>query len=416
MEFREHTLSNGLQVIAECNPRAYSMALGFFVRAGSRDESPEIAGVSHFLEHMVFKGTPQRSAAEVNLELDEMGANSNAYTSEEQTVYYATVLPELQSRAFTLLADILRPSLRDDDFMTEKKVIIEEIRKYDDQPPYGAHEKCMAKFFGDHPLGNSVLGTEQTVGALTPKQMKSYFQQRYSPSNIVVTATGKVDFEQLIADAERICGDWPAYSAERSVEQVDCNTGLLVIPRQSVTQQYSIQIGSAPCCSDTDRYAARLLTMILGDDVGSRYYWNLIDKGLAEYAAASNYEYQGAGITMAYLCCDPGQTSSNLQLLNDLQREVESNGVTADELDLAQNKITSHVVLQAERPSNRLFSVGNSWIQRQSYHTVAETVDAYHGVTLGDVREVIDNYGLTRNATCVVGPEQDICEPCGNLA
>ena len=195
MRFREHTLDNGLEIIAECNECAYSTALAFFVKTGSRDESADTAGVSHFLEHMVFKGTPHRTAEDVNRELDEIGSHSNAYTSEEQTVYYATVLPEYQEPAVDLLADIMRPSLRETDFETEKQVIIEEILKYEDQPPFGAHEKCMAEYFDSHPLGNSILGTVGTVGALTAEQMMDYFRARYSPKNIALVATGRVDFE-----------------------------------------------------------------------------------------------------------------------------------------------------------------------------------------------------------------------------
>ena len=161
MEFRENTLPNGLRVVAEINPGAYSTALAFLVDTGSRDEKANNWGVSHFLEHMVFKGTPRRSAADVNRELDELGSHSNAFTSEEHTVYYATVLPELCDRALELLSDIMRPSLRQEDFDVEKQVILEEIAKYEDQPPYGAHEKGMAIHFGDHPLGRSVLGTTQ---------------------------------------------------------------------------------------------------------------------------------------------------------------------------------------------------------------------------------------------------------------
>ena len=129
MEFRNQTLDNGLQVIAECNPNAYSSAFGFFVNTGSRDETDVISGVSHFLEHMVFKGTPKRTAADVNRELDEIGSQSNAYTSEEHTVYYASVLPEFQANVVDLLGDIMRPSLRKEDFEVEKKVILEEIAK-----------------------------------------------------------------------------------------------------------------------------------------------------------------------------------------------------------------------------------------------------------------------------------------------
>src|SRR5690606_21732302 len=161
-------LENGLEIVAECNPRAYSTALGFFVRAGARDESDDISGVSHFLEHMAFKGTPKRSAADVNREFDEIGADSNAKTGEEQTVYPATVIPDLPARALMLLSDILRPCLRIEDFEVEQQVILEEIRMYEDEPPYGAYEKCMAAHFGPHPLGRSILGTIESVSGLTP--------------------------------------------------------------------------------------------------------------------------------------------------------------------------------------------------------------------------------------------------------
>src|SRR6476646_4252276 len=163
MPFRQHTLDNGLEIVAETSPDAYSSAYAFFVRTGARDETADVSGVSHFLEHMVFKGSANRTAAEVNRDLDDLSASSNAFTSEEQTVYYATTLPDDQEPIVELLADMLRPVLRQ-----------EEIAKYDDQPPYGAHEKCMAAFFGEHPLGKSVLGTTASVGSLARDQMLAY--------------------------------------------------------------------------------------------------------------------------------------------------------------------------------------------------------------------------------------------------
>src|SRR5438128_5914184 len=195
MPFQQHTLDNGLEIVAETSPDAYSSAYAFFVRTGARDETAEISGVSHFLEHMVFKGSANRTATEVNRDLDDLSASSNAYTSEEQTVYYATTLPEDQESIVELLADMMRPALRPDDFDTEKQVILEEIAKYDDQPPYGAHEKCMAAFFGDHPLGNSVLGSSKSVGGLARDQMLAYFEQRYSPRNMTLVAAGTVGFD-----------------------------------------------------------------------------------------------------------------------------------------------------------------------------------------------------------------------------
>ena len=170
MPFHTHTLPNGLQLIGETSPSARSVALGFFVRTGSRDETPEVSGVSHFLEHMMFKGTPRRTALEVNLDFDRIGASYNAYTSEENTVYYAAVLPEYLPKAMDVLADILRPSLRQEDFDTEKKVILEEIKMYEDQPGSVASENARRIYYEKHPLGNSVLGTSASVADLTAEQ------------------------------------------------------------------------------------------------------------------------------------------------------------------------------------------------------------------------------------------------------
>ena len=411
MEFRQHTLANGLEIVAECIPHAYSMALGFFVKTGARDESDALAGVSHFLEHMVFKGTPTRSAADVNRELDEMGSHSNAYTSEEQTVYYAAMLPEFQDQATELLCDILRPSLREDDFNTEKQVIIEEIAKYDDQPPYGAHEKCMAAHFGSHSLARSVLGTAQSVGALTAEQMRGYFERRYSPSNIALVTAGKVDFDRLVAAAEKHCGRWERFDAPREMPRAAPHSGFHVIRKELATQEYAVQIANGPAASDADRYAGRLLTTIIGDETGSRLFWKLVDTGLAELAALGSYEYQGTGVYMGFLCCAPDEAAPNLQIMRDVFREVERRGVTEDELLRAKSKLCSHVVLQSERPSNRLFSVGNGWLQRREYRTVREAVQSYQAVTTCDIAAVLEKFPLTASTTVAIGPLENLTPP-----
>src|SRR6476620_2537096 len=158
MTFHQHTLPNGLQLVGETSPSAKSVALGCFVRTGSRAESPDVCGVTHVLEHMVFTGTPRRSAWDVNRDFDQIGANYNAFTSEENTVFYAAVLPEYLPQAVDILADILRPSLRGDDFDMEKNVILEEIEMYEDQPGSSAYDHAKRHYFAGHPLGNSILG------------------------------------------------------------------------------------------------------------------------------------------------------------------------------------------------------------------------------------------------------------------
>ncbi len=404
MEFREFTLPNGLEIVAECNPRAYSTGIAFFVNAGSRDEDQHNAGVSHFLEHMMFKGTPRRSAEQVNRELDELGSHSNAFTSEEHTVYYATVLPEYAEQTVDLLADMMRPSLRQDDFDTEKQVILEEILKYEDQPPFGAHEKCMAAYFGDHPLGNSVLGTTDSITRLTSSQMREYFERRYSPNNLKLVAAGRVDFDALVQKAIACCGDWPAYPAERPLKPSSLREGFQAFTKESASQQYIVQITAGPAADDPDRYASRLLATILGDDSGSRLYWELVDPGLAEFAGIGTYEFQGTGIFMSYLCCAPEQAAENLERIRHVELEVERHGITASELELACNKICSQLVRQSERPSNRMFSLGNGWLQRHSYQTVQERLAAYQRVTLPMVHAALERYTLSRNTTVSIGP------------
>ena len=409
--FREKRLDNGLEIVAECNDQAYSTALGFFVNAGSRDEFPENSGVSHFLEHMAFKGTPRRSAADVNRELDEIGSHSNAYTSEEHTVYYATVLPEYQSNAVDLLTDIMRPSLRQDDFETEKKVILEEILRAEDQPPYGAFERCMETYFGDHPLGNTVLGSTESVAALTPDAMRAYFESRYSPGNLTLVAAGNVDFDALVQQLETLCGDWPSYDVARPTVQFAPRSEFVTLTKDMSSQEYVVQIVPGPDASDSQRFANRVLASIIGDDTGSRLYWELVDRGLADYAGVGPYEFEGAGISLTYLSCSPDSIAENLSVVQRIRHEIQSSGVTQDELDLAKAKICSQLVRHAERPSNRMFSVGTSWLHRHSYSTVHDQLKRYEAVSADDIRSMLDQFPITAPSTVCIGPLETVPVP-----
>lgn len=404
MKFCSHTLDNGLEIVAECNDAAHSLGIGFFVRTGARDETDEIAGVSHFLEHMVFKGTPRRSAEDVNREFDELGAHYNAFTSEENTVYYAAVLPEYLAPTVDLLVDVMRPSLREDDFQMEKNVILEEIQMYADQPPFGMDDKIKELHYGDHPLARSVLGTLETVSALTPEQMRDYFQSRYSAGNLFVAAAGKVDFDALVEQVSAGCSGWESQSTSREVPPPRSGSQFHLVYREGVTQQYILQLADAPASEDDDRYAAKLLATIFGDDSGSRMYWDLVDPGLVESASLGHYEYLGAGMFFTWLSCDPESALANYDRMLALQQQLESGGFTADELRQAQSKVKARVVLGSERPRNRLFNVGGNWMQRREYRSVADDLAAIDGVTLDDLHRVLTKYPLSRPTTVTIGP------------
>ena len=411
MEFLEHKLPNGLEIVAETSGEAYTAALGYFVKTGARDESDEVAGVSHFLEHMAFKGTPTRSADDVNRRFDEIGAHYNAGTSEESTVYYASVLPEYQLDAVELLADLMRPALRQTDFDTEKQVILEEIRMYEDQPPFGADEKCRAAHFGLHPLGRSVLGSERSIGGLPVEAMRDYHRRRYNPANIVLVGTGRIDFDAFISTAERCCGAWEPLCDGRDVSPARPQRRFEVIRKPSAVQQYAVLLSGGPTADDDRRYAAKILATILGDDGGSRLYWELVDPGLAEQASLAHYEYEGGGLFMTYLACDPDAAADNLQRILDVYRGAESDGVAAQELSQAKNKISSRVVLSGERPRGRLFAVGSDWIHRREYRTVRDDLDTVAGITRDDVAAVLAHFRLSRPTTVTIGPLSDVREP-----
>jgi len=411
LEFLEHRLANGLEIVAECNHEAHSTAVAFFVKTGARDETDEIAGVSHFLEHMAFKGTPTRSADDVNREFDEMGAHYNAGTGEEGTVYYAAVLPEQQDRAVELLGDILRPSLRQHDFDTEKQVIVEEIRMHEDQPPFGAEEKCRAAHYGSHPLGRSVYGTVESITDLSVDGMREYLRRRYSPGNIALVGSGRIDFDSLVATAERCCGQWEPRRAGRRLEHVGRSDGFLVIRKETATQQYAVQMSHGPAATDDDRYPASLLAMVLGDDTGSRLYWELVDPGLAEHASLGHWEYDEAGLFMTQLSCDPDQAADNLGRILAVYRQTESEGITEEELAQAKSKLSSRIVLSGERPRSRLFAVGAEWVQRHQYRSVRDVLEAVGAVTCDDVSRVLARYPLSQSTTVTIGPLAELPGP-----
>ena len=408
MTFHHATLPNGLQIVAELNDQAHSIASGFFVKAGSRDETDAIAGLSHFLEHMVFKGTPNRDALAVNRDFDRVGAKHNAQTSEEDTVYHVTALPEYHGRAFDVLADILRPSLREDDFETEKKVIIEEIKMYLDNPMSVAYEAAKAAHFGPHPLGRSILGSVDSITAMTATDMRAYFEAKYSPANIVLAFAGKGDWPALVDLAAATCGGWTGAPSSRQVVAPRGVNAFEAILRAEDQQQTILAVADGPPLESDDRYAAALLTTILGDHTGSRLYWTLIDPGYADGVEFSYQDYNGAGAFFTFLSCEPEEAQANLQRIADVYQSAMTSGVQPDELDQAKNKVLARTVLRSERPMGRLMSLGFHWTYRREHMTVEAELEAYSKVTLEDIRRVLDRWPLAPMTVVSVGPTTEI--------
>lgn len=407
MPFLHERLDNGLEVIAETSPSAVSTSIGFFVATGARDEDDAIWGASHFLEHMVFKGTDDLSADDINRGFDMLGAAANAFTSEEDTVYYASVLPERQAEAFELLARMLRPALREEDFRTEKQVILEEIRMYDDQPPFGADDRCRAAFFGRHPLHRSVLGTVESIGGLEVGALRDYHRRRYAPGTMVLAASGAVDFSALVADARRWCGDWEPVTAGLRTAPAPGGPTTTVerVVRPAATLEYATRMSAAPAETHADRFAARLLATLLGDSSGSRLYWELVDTGAAEQATLHHVEYLDAGLFCTQLSCPAEDVDTLLARTLEVYADAASQGIDRAEFEQARNKVASRVVLAGERPRRRLFEVGGEWGHGLGYRTVRETLAIVESLTLDDLHRVLASWPLDGPAaTVLAGP------------
>ena len=407
MQFRHEQLPNGLDIVAEVSESAHSASLGFFVKTGARDEHESISGVSHFLEHMVFKGTDTLSAEDINLRFDSMGASSNAFTSEEDTVYYAAVLPEKQHDALELLSAMMRPALREDDFVTEKQVILEEIKMYDDQPPFGADDRCRALFFKNHPLAQSVLGSTSSIESLQVEAMREYHQQRYSSNNLVLAASGAVDFESLIKSAHRLCGEWkpsPPSNRKVSFSSSQCEAVTDVITREQAALEYAVRMSPGPAEDTNDRFAAKLLAMIIGDDSGSRLYWDLVDSGRAEHAACHHHDFLDAGIFVTQLSCEPETTHSLLDRIVEIYQGAEDD-LSTNEVDQARNKLLSRVVLAGERPRQRLFSLGLEWAHLSRYRSVSDDLATLDTISREDLHRILAEWHLpASSSTVLAGP------------
>ena len=396
--YHEHVLDNGMRIVAETDPDAHSAAAGFFVATGARDEASPLMGVSHYLEHMMFKGTERLSADDINRSFDEMGARNNAYTSHELTCFYAQVLPEQLGRALDTLGQMMRPALRQDDFDTEKQVILEEIAMYKDNPFWVLYEACLEAHYQGTGMAHRVLGTNETVSALERDQMMAYFENRYSADNTIVSLAGRVDFDQAVKDVERLCGDWQRTSPQGRGAIGAPETNEVRLTDERVNRAYMIGIAQAPSATDERRYAATLLAQVLGSHDNSRLHWALIEPGLAEEAQAAFDPHDGVGDYFVYASGDPERAD---EIWSVVEREMEgvADSVTPDDLERLRTKLATGVTLAGEKPHDRMQRLGRLWTTLGQYITLEEELERINAVTLDDVKQVARDFPLRAQTT-----------------
>jgi len=402
--FKHHRLSNGLTIVGEVDPAAHTSAAGFFVKTGARDEAPALMGVSHFLEHMMFKGTETLSADELNRAFDAIGARNNAYTSNEMTCFYAQALPEHTPRIVELLGTMMRPALRDADFTMERGVILEEIAMYKDNPFWVLYESCVEKHFGAHPLSHRVLGTTETITALARDEMAGYFDKRYAADNTVVSLAGRVDFEATCKQIEGLCAAWPATGPTRDTSRPTLVGGEFAITDPKLERGYLLALCDGPSSSDPRRYAAALLAQVLGAADNSRFHWALIEPGLADEAQASFDPHDGFGEFFVFASGDPENLD---EIWEVIQRELVNliASITQDDLARLVNKIATAATVGGERPGDRMQRLGRQWTYLGEYASLEEELAKIQAVTLDDLRAIHKAYPFTPVTVGRLGPK-----------
>jgi predicted Zn-dependent peptidase len=405
LKFHYKQLKNGLDIVGEENADSHSFAAGLFVKTGARDEDTSLNGVSHFLEHMMFKGSEKYTWEDVNRIFDEIGARYNAFTSQEMTAYYANVIPEFTEKAIEHLSHLLRPKIRESDFDTEKKVILEEIAMYLDDPGHRLYEKLMEVHFGNHPLSMSVLGSAESIQKLKRDEMAKYFQNRYGPGNMVLSVTGRLDFDEIVKLAEKYMGDWPRIEAPRSYAQPLYKPQRQDMSDEKLNRTYTMGMTPGPSAQDERRFGARVLADVIGDSDGSRFYWALVDNAKAEEADFGFYPHDACGSFYLSLITDPERTQPALDVaLGELEKVKKD--ISEDEIERARNKIASSLVLQGEVPLGRMRTIAQQWVYNKEYRSLEQDMDTLMKINAESLRKLMSEFPFDPMSIVTLGPKK----------
>jgi len=398
MELRvvEHQLPNGLRVVCEVMPRVSSAAVGFLAFTGSRHETPERHGVSHFLEHMCFKGTAKRDTYAINIRFDELGSIYNAYTGKEHTVYYGWVPAERVEPQLELLADMLRPALPPEEYETERKVILEEIAMSGDSFEHHVwnflHETC----FPGHPLAHEILGEKQTIERLPREAMLDYLSRRYGPDNVALIITGGVEPEAAFAAAGRYCGDWrrcPDGAVPRA-SPPPLPAGVRKLRLEQFKQQAVILAYPSVPHTHADAETVDAFQSLFGGP-NSRCYWNIVQKGVCSVAGAAWLSYADTGLMGLYAIGEPEKCEPMLAALREQARDVCEQGFRPAEVQRVRNRRRTQLALEGESPRTRLMLIVDDLESYGYVRSTGERMAAVEAVTQESLAEHLARYPIT---------------------
>ena len=383
------SLSNGLRLATEAMPHVRSVTIGVWLTRGSRHETDEHAGIAHFIEHMLFKGTTSRSAEDIAQQIDSVGGQLDAFTSKEYAGYYIKVLDEHLPIAVDLLSDmLLRPAFTPDDIEREKKVIVEEIKMVEDTPDDLVHELFTEHYWHAHPLGRPILGTRDTVESFTAPQLRRYFEGAYVAPNLIVAAAGNLEHSKVRALVEQAFASVP--SSGTALLDTAPRARPTVLARTKDLEQSHVVLGTTAFPqSHADRFAAFVLNTILGGSISSRLFQNIREKRGLAYAVFSGLSaFRDAGMVTIYAGCANESVGEVVDLVVEELRLIAREPVGIAELRRAKDHLKGNLMLSLESTSSRMTHLARQDIYFERYDTLDDTLAQIEAVTMDDVSRV----------------------------
>ena len=402
---RSERLASGARLATESMPGVRSVAIGFWVGTGSRDEPDRLAGASHFLEHLLFKGTPARPAAVIAEALDEVGGDCNAFTTKEYTAFYVRLLSEHLRLGLDILGDIMDdPSLAEHDVDAERTVILDEILMHADEPSDLAAEMAMSALFPGHPLGRDTLGTPESVGATTASEIRGFFEEHYRPGNVVVAVAGDCRHEEVAEALEARFAARPGGGAPIRVPVADDVAPLVVVRRQ--TEQAHLVIGMRSASRfDEARWPLAVLNVVLGGGLSSRLFQKVREqRGLAYSIWSERNGFYDTGCTTVSVGTAPEYVDEVLKIVTGEIEDLAANGITARELDVAKGNLRSETLLSCEDSGARMSRLGTSVLLYDRAWTIDEALARIDAVDLEAVQEVARSLAAAPRTLAAVGP------------
>ncbi|MFN8126109.1 MAG: pitrilysin family protein [Candidatus Nanopelagicales bacterium] len=408
---RRTVLPTGLRVVSESVPGAHSVTLGIWAQVGSRDETPTSAGAAHFLEHLLFKGTPTRTALDIAAEIDAVGGQMNAFTSKEYTCFYAKVLGNDLPVAVDVMMDITtRASLRAEDIDAERTVVLEEIAMHDDDPADRAGEALDASVLAGSRLALPILGTRESITGMSPRVIRSCFRRHYVAPTLAVTAAGNVDHAHLVqlvrtatADLDWAWGVGPADLPTRKGRRGAVTGEVLELPWPGEQCTVSLATRGLPR-SHADRRALDVLNTIVGGGMSSRLFQAVREeRGLAYSVYSGHAAYSDAGVWSVSAGCQPARAAEVFEVIGEELDRVVTDGVTDEEITRAKGHLSGSIVLAGEDTSSRMVTLGRAEVATGELVGLGEALDRIDRVTPDDVARVSQTVLAGPRTVCAVG-------------